>query len=155
MASDGPHDEDGHLPLPDLKTLRLLRDGEKRPTKATGGKKRRAKRPIMRPEDRQYAAAAVRHWRRVHGLTQAQAAQRIGYSGITPAGWASWEKGRTMPPYGTLLRMLMASGLGHWTDEENIAGYDPTIRGDVLATKPVPRGYAGSPKDSSDRLLPD
>lgn len=156
MADDGPHDQDGHLALPDLKTLRLLRDGEERPSQLPDKPRRRGykKRPVMKPEDRKYAAAAVRHWRRVHGLTQVQAAQRLGYSPGSPV-FNSWEKGRTMPPYGSLLRMLMASGLGHWTDEDNLAGYDPTLRAEVIAAKPSPQAYAGSPKDNDVRLLPD
>src|SRR4051812_12015745 len=44
------------------------------------GRYQRPYRPPTSPDDRRYVPAALKHWRTVHGLSQAQAQARIGYS---------------------------------------------------------------------------
>lgn len=79
------------------------------------GKYRRKTRPTAKPEDRQYVAGALRHWRRVHGLSYREAQARIGYSPRS-CSWRHWEDGFVTPPYQTLLRIIAATGLGYWQD---------------------------------------
>jgi transcriptional regulator with XRE-family HTH domain len=96
---------------------------------STGAYKRKL-RPRTSVEDRLYAPAALEHWRKVHGLSQREAQARIGYSERS-CSWAHWESGFVIPPYGTLLRIMAATGLGYWVDSENRAGGDPALRLDA------------------------
>lgn len=97
---------------------------------ASGVWKRRTA-PKSTVEDRRYVPGALRHWRKVHGLSPGEALARIGYAKRSRT-WANWEVGRSAPPYETLLRIIAATGLGHWVDEEGNADVDPDIRLDVL-----------------------
>lgn len=81
----------------------------------SSGRHRRVSKPTSNPDDRAYVPGALRHWRRVHDLTPAQAQQRVGYSPKSPT-WRNWEAGYVCPPYLTLLRIIAATGLGYWTD---------------------------------------
>jgi hypothetical protein len=131
-VTDEPHDEDGFLSLPDAATLRKLkamatldRHAEKRIERSRG------RRPITRRDDRRHIPAVLKQWRRVHGLTQHEAQVRVGYSDKSNM-WALWESGRFAPPYEALLRIIAATGIGHWTDRERLSEIDPTLRLEVL-----------------------
>lgn len=125
--SNGPFTEEGFLPLPSIEDLRKLKDAVEapRPRAIPDNTPRRKRRPRASSADREWVPHALKHWRRVHGLSGEQAARRIGFQGATT--WASWERGRTVPSYETLLRILAMTGLGHWTDDEHRALHDPTI----------------------------
>lgn len=81
------------------------------------GRHRPRSRPESATEDREFVPGAVRHWRMVHGLTQAEALRRIGHS-PRAGSWSAWEAGTKAPPYRVLLLMLAATGLGHWIDHD-------------------------------------
>ena len=85
------------------------------------GSYRRKLRPQFSVEDRDYVPGALKHWRTVHGLTQRQAQERIGYS-VNAKSWGHWEQGFVAPPYRTLLAIIASTGLGYWTDRDNAAG---------------------------------
>lgn len=93
----------------------------------SGAHKRRSRPIVAQVEDRAYVAGALRHWRRVHGLTQRQAAERIGYS-PTAASWRHWEQGFVAPPYRVLLLIIASSGLGYWVDKDNMANVEGDLR---------------------------
>ena len=82
------------------------------------GNYRRSRAPKSSVEDRRYVPGAIRHWRKVHGLSVRDAQARIGYS-PTSTNWEHWERGFTCPPYEALLRIIAATGLGYWVDEDN------------------------------------
>lgn len=88
----------------------------------------RKKAPLSFPEDRKYIPGALRHWRKVHGLTMKQAQSKIGYS-PNSSSWSHWEFGFDAPPYQTLLRIIAATGLGHWVDDTED---DPNLRLDIM-----------------------
>jgi hypothetical protein len=113
----------------------LTRD-ERRHLLLDGRTRKRA--PQSDPEDRLYVPAALTHFRRVHGLTCAEASERVGYA-ENGRSWQLWESGRVAPPYGTLLRIIAATGLGHWHDESH-AALGPDIRLDAMRAQERQRG---------------
>lgn len=94
--------------------------------------------PRSSVEDRRFVPGALRHWRRVHGLSTQEAQARIGYS-TRSCSWRHWEEGARCPPYETLLRIIAATGLGYWVDEDGDGGIDPSIRLDVLRSAEAER----------------
>ena len=98
------------------------------------------KAPRSSRSDRDYIPAALRNWRSAHGLSQRQAQARIGMSSKTNS-WGLWESGATAPTYKNLLKIIAATGLGHWLDEERRNDMDATIRfeADVKAEKKARR----------------
>lgn len=145
--TQGPWDEDGHLPLPTPEQLRRLAMGttedrldakidtphkEYPIQKMVGlpnnkGRKHGPKRPVARAEDRRYVAGALRHWRKIHGLNRSEAASRIGYS-PTSNVWQRWEQGATAPSYEALLRIISATGLGFLQGMDRRSELDPNVR---------------------------
>ena len=81
----------------------------------SSGTYKRMSRPVAKVEDRQYVPGALAHWRRVHGLSQADALVRIGYS-PNSSTWRQWEDGVNAPPYRALLTIIAFTGLGYWTE---------------------------------------
>lgn len=138
---DIPHDAEGHLALPSIEALRALRGESQVPatlrTPKGTRKQGRRRKPMSRPEDRQYVANSIRHWRKTHDLTVEQASARIGY-GITGNAWRTWEKGTAAPPYETLLRIIAATGLGYWVDHDRRRDVDPTLRHTIEVEKVRP-----------------
>jgi transcriptional regulator with XRE-family HTH domain len=98
------------------------------------------KAPRSSRSDRDYIPAALRNWRKAHGLSQKQAQARIGMSSKTNS-WGLWESGLTAPTYKNLLKIIATTGLGHWLDEERRRDMDPTIRfeADVVAERKARR----------------
>ena len=88
------------------------------------------RRPRSSGEDRQFVGGALRHWRTVHGLSQRQAQQRIGYAASAQT-WHMWETNISAPPYRALLKIISATGLGHVDDTRR----DADLELDALATK--------------------
>jgi hypothetical protein len=81
------------------------------------GRHKRLQRPpgpsgLTHVDDRQYVPGVLRHFRRVHGLSQIQAQVRIGYS-ATSSSWRNWESGFVVPPYRVLLAIIASTGLGY------------------------------------------
>jgi DNA-binding transcriptional regulator YiaG len=125
--------DDEELELPDEATMKRLKALMAFDLNAHGRQRKRGvnKRPVAKYEDRRYIPAALRQWRRVHGLSASEAQARIGYSEKGNM-WRLWEMGRYAPPYEALLRILAATGIGHWVDAERLAEVDPTLRLEVL-----------------------
>jgi transcriptional regulator with XRE-family HTH domain len=90
------------------------------------GKRKRHQAPKSSADDRRFVPAALLHWRTVHGLTQQEAQLRIGYSEFSTA-WSAWERGWTAPSFEVLLRIIAATGLGHWVEDQH-ADIDPSLR---------------------------
>ena len=110
-------------PQPTSGLYAALQAGETRRKRAPrGGPRGRAKSML---EDRELVPAAMRHWRKVHGLSIRQAQARIGYS-VNSCSWRHWEDGHVAPPYRTLLLIIAATGLGYWIDEGPTLG-DPGL----------------------------
>lgn len=87
--------------------------------------KSRVRAPKAHARDRRYVPGALRHWRRVHGISMRDAQARIGYS-TTSTAWSHWENEFAAPSYETLLRIIAATGLGYWVDEG--AGVDTRLK---------------------------
>lgn len=98
----------------------------------------RKKAPQSSVEDRRYVPGALRHWRKVHGLSIRDAQGRIGYSQRS-CSWRHWEEGARCPSYETLLRIIAATGLGYWVDEEGNGEVDPDLRLDILRSAEAER----------------
>lgn len=101
---------------------------------ATDGIYRPHRSPVSVPDDRLYVAGAVRHWRTVHGLSARQAQARIGLA-MASGTWRTWETSFAAPPYRTLLKILAATGLGYWVDQEQRANGDPTLEFEALRAR--------------------
>jgi hypothetical protein len=126
---------DGPLPLPSIEDLKRLKGEDPEPPR------RRSERiwvgpsaPASKAADRQYVPATLKHWRNIHGLTQKQATARIGLS-LRSNAWSLWESGQRAPTYENLLKIIAASGLGHWVDAARDLDVDPTLRLDVLKAR--------------------
>lgn len=98
------------------------------------GAHKRWKRPKADPDDRRYVPGVLKHFRRVHGLTQREAGARIGYSPKS-SNWRNWESGFSAPPYRTLLKIIGSVGLGYWVDHDHRAGMDGDVRLEVDRVK--------------------
>jgi hypothetical protein len=92
----------------------------------TSGKHKARLKPRATVEDRRWVPGVLRHWRRVHDLSPAQALARIGYSSKSST-WRHWEAGFVAPPYEALLLIIAATGLGHWIDQERRAEIPPQM----------------------------
>jgi transcriptional regulator with XRE-family HTH domain len=98
----------------------------------TSGVARRRNRPVAEVEDRAYVPGALRWWRQIHGLTPAEAGERVGYSPRSSV-WRQWEAGFVVPPYRTLLLIIAASGMDPRAAVRDPAlGLDPAQRLDVF-----------------------
>jgi hypothetical protein len=107
---------------------------ERHKLRKSGAALTRSRRPEALLDDRRLAPGVLKHWRRVHGLTQRQAQERIGYS-ATGHTWARWESGLTCPPFRALLKIIAATGLGFWTDPDNSLGVDGDLRLEMEAAR--------------------
>jgi len=94
------------------------------------GQGQRIQRPVASIEDRRLVPGALKHFRKVHGLTQRQACARIGYSARANT-WAHWESGLYSPPYNILLRIIASAGMA--PVDSALLGTDPNLRLEIAA----------------------